>query len=153
MPQGPICHKSVVCHVMPQGLICHKSVVCHALCDTIPICHSRELFMQKVLCVTVMLSLVTICHEVQYVICHMVMVWVKVRVRIPVETYSTLCIDGIWHNRPCDPVGSLLWHREHGAYQYCDIMGMLHLGPYPCHHQCHQHLPLWIEPKVNLSFP
>ena len=46
-----------------QGPIGHKPVVYYALCVTIPTCHSRELFMHRVLCVTVTFSLCTICPE------------------------------------------------------------------------------------------
>lgn len=52
-----------LCNVpyMPQGQMCHKPDVHNALCITILICHSRQLFKNRMLCVTVMCSL---CHRV-----------------------------------------------------------------------------------------
>ena len=122
---------------MPQGLICHKPFVHHVLCLTIPICHSRELFVHRVLCVTVTFSLLTmtivskglICHKVQYDSCPMLRV--RVRVGIPLETSWTLCRQGMGQKGPCDTEESFPRRTEHGAYRHCNTTGMLLVGPYP----------------------
>lgn len=123
---------------MPQGLVCHKTVVHNALYVTIPIYHSRELFMHGVLCVTVTFALCSMPVVFQGLICH----------KVQYDIWLGLGLGFYWKHigsfayRACGTTDRVtqwdpLWvlrHIERGAYRHCDITGMLHIGLYPLEH-------------------
>ena len=55
----------------------------------------------------------------------------------------------MWNNWPRDTVGFGLWHLENGAYQYSDISGTLHIGPYPCAMISSSHLLKLLKPEED----
>ena len=137
MSQGPICHKPVLHHALCVTIpIWHRVRYVKARCAPRPSCHNSDMaqgpICQSPLCTTSFVSqcryitaesflcaglfmsqwrsVCPICHKVRYVI-----IVVRVRVRIPLETYRTLYIKGVWHNGSCDTAGSILWHTEHGV--------------------------------------